>query len=77
MKYKRKSNVEVISMFMTQGSPMNQAFVIEAINRYAEQLIKNKEQVIKEMNSGWVNGEVWVGCAEQWINHDLYHTNYY
>ena len=32
MKYKRKSNVEVIEMFMTQGSPMNQAFVIEAIN---------------------------------------------
>ena len=75
MKNKPKTNVEIVEMFMTHGSPMNQMFVIEAINRYAEQLIKNKEQVIKEMNSSWINGQSWVGCAEQWINHDNYHRN--
>ena len=72
---KQKTNVQIVEMFMTEGTPMNQMFVIEAINRYAEQLIKNKEQVIKEMDSGWVNGQSWVGCAEQWISHDLYHRN--
>ena len=72
---KQKTNVQIVEMFMTEGTPMNQMFVIEAVNRYAEQLIKNKEQVIKEMDSSWVNGRSWVGCAEQWISHDLYHRN--
>ena len=66
-------NVQLVQQYMSQGSPMHQLFAIEAVNRYAQQIIDNKERVIQQMNSGWIDGNSWVQSAEQWINHVHHH----
>ena len=53
---KQKTNVQIVEMFMTEGTPMNQMFVIEAINRYAESLPDDvKAELLACRNAGTAN----------------------
>lgn len=63
---KNKSTVAKITEYMELGHPLNQAFVIEAVSRYAKQITDNKEQVRQDMANTFINGDAWVQCAEQW-----------
>ena len=65
---KYKTNVEKVTEYMEFGSGMNQAFVMEAISRYSQQIWQNKDQVIKQMDNSFIHGEVWVQCAKDWLD---------
>jgi len=49
---------------MESGSPLNQIFVIEAIAKYSEQVLSNKESLRESMKDGFIHPEAWFGCAE-------------
>ena len=73
-----KDNVQFMEWIMTTGGQtggLKQVFIIDAINKWCDYIIDNKEQVIKEMEKSMVSGEGWVRCAEElreyldaWVN---------
>jgi hypothetical protein len=63
---KRKSNVEIITEFIEFGSPLNQAFVIEAVNRYAKELLENEAAYMRAMEGHIIHPSAWLGCARDW-----------
>jgi hypothetical protein len=64
---KHKSNVEKVTEYMEFGSGMNQAFLMEAVDRYAKQIAANEAEVIKKMDKSFISGEAWVQSAKQWL----------
>ena len=62
-----KTNLQKVTEFMEIGLGTNQAFTLEAIDRYAKQIIANKEKVIKEMDKSFISGGAWVQSAEMWV----------
>lgn len=60
-----KTNVERVTEFMEYGSPLNQCFVVAAIDAYAKQ-IKASEAAIKAEKHSFVNGAALVACAYDW-----------
>lgn len=61
------TNLERVTRFMDYGSPMNQLFVIESINRYAKQIIKNPKTVRKGMKNSPINSNAWIAAAAEWL----------
>jgi hypothetical protein len=62
----RKTNMDVITEIM-EYSPygaLSQMFVIDALLKQAKYVVMNKEQVIKEMEKGFIHGSSWVAMAE-------------
>jgi len=56
-----KPKVEIL----LNKSPFHRVFIMEAIKEYTTNVLKNKEQVIKELNEqGLINGEDWIQIAE-------------
>jgi len=47
--------------------PLNQAFVLEALGRYANNVATNKATLIEQMKDGMISGEAWVASAEAWV----------
>lgn len=52
---------------MRFGSPLNQAFLVNAVDQMAEGVVASKEDVLRDMAGSIISGEAWVRCAEQWI----------
>ena len=50
--------------------PLNQAFVLEALRRYANSVSTNKATLIEQMKTGMISGEAWVASADAWIGID-------
>lgn len=46
--------------------PLNQAFVIEAMGRYAGQIVEHKQEVMESMKNSFIEPAAWIGCAEKW-----------
>ena len=63
---KFKTNVEKVTEFMEFGSPLNQAFVMEACNRYSAELLKDMNAVRKSMKNSFINADAWLDCAQNW-----------
>ena len=63
-----KTNVEIVTEFMECGSPMNQAFAIEALSRYAKEVITNAEQIRASMKNSFIEPNAWIACAADWQN---------
>jgi hypothetical protein len=63
---KRKTNIQIITAYMNEH-PLNQAFVMEAMARYAKSVTENKAALIESMKHSFVNGEAWVASAESWV----------
>ena len=61
----RKTNVDIVTDFMSFGSPLRQAFVMEAIHQYAK-TIKAHEAELKANTNSFINGADWVACAYDW-----------
>ena len=67
MKMKRSNtNVQRITKFMNDH-PLNQAFVLEALGRYANNVSANKATLIEQMKTSMISGEAWVASADAWI----------
>ena len=49
-----------------EQSPLNQVFVIQAIDMYAKQVSDDKEEIIKQMEKSIIDGQAWVNCANDW-----------
>lgn len=63
---KRKTNIQIVTSYMNEH-PLNQAFVMEALSRYAASITANKSTLIEQMKDGFVSGEAWVASAESWV----------
>lgn len=61
-----KTNVEKVTDFMNYGNPLKQAFVMEAIGRYADQLLKDEAKTLVAFQDTFVSGPAWIECAKQW-----------
>ena len=63
---KTQTNTEFLTHLMdfSPAGPMAQMFIIEAIRKYAEQVSENEDQIIKQMEGGFVSGEAWVHTAK-------------
>ena len=67
MKMKRSNtNVQRITKFMNDH-PLNQALVLEALGRYANNVSANKATLIEQMKTSMISGEAWVASADAWI----------
>ncbi len=62
----KPTNTARVAAFMDYGSPINQMFVIEAICKYANQVLDNEQKVLENMAKGFISGEAWVQCAKDW-----------
>lgn len=49
-----------------EQSPLNQVFVMQAIDAYAKQVSDDKEETIKQMKKSIIDGQAWVNCANDW-----------
>lgn len=58
------TNTELIEKFMEWGSPLNQVFVMEALNRYANLVIEEQDELRKSMVDHLIHPEAWIKCAK-------------
>ena len=68
MKLKRNlTNTQRITQYMNEH-PLNQAFVMEAMGRYAKAVVADKVRLVESMQNSPVRGECWVASAEAWVD---------
>ena len=60
-----KTNIEKVTEYMEQ-SPLNQVFVMQAIDMYVKKVSDDKEEIIKQMEKSIIDGQAWVNCANDW-----------
>ena len=62
----QKTNTEILTQFMDfcPTGAMGQIFVIDALTKFANRIIADEAQVLKEMDGGVVNGAAWVATAK-------------
>ena len=61
-----KTNIEKVTEYMEQ-SPLNQIFVIQALNNWAIRINDDEENTIKQMKKSIIDGQAWVNCANDWL----------
>lgn len=66
---KTNINIQRITQYMN-AHPLNQAFVMEAVSRYASSVVANKDEMLKLMADTFIDGKAWVSSAESWKNHE-------
>lgn len=64
----KTSNTDVVEFYMTFGSPMNQLFVMEAIQRYAKDVVKHQEGLRESMKNHPIEPNAWIESAEVWLD---------
>jgi hypothetical protein len=63
---KGETNTTLVEKFMEMGSPLNQAFLIDAVSKQAQLVVNNKEELLKQPDQ-FVSMKAWVKCAEDWL----------
>jgi hypothetical protein len=59
--------VEVaITKFMKYYSPISTVFIVEAISRYADEVIQASEVLKKDMQRHIINPNLWIKIAKDW-----------
>ena len=61
---KQLTNVQLVKKIMETGSPMNQLFVLDALTKWSDHIIENKEETLKQMENTMIYGPAWVESAE-------------
>lgn len=64
---KQKNNVEFVKELMefSKFGTLSQIFIIEAILRYANEIVENQEKVKKEMHRHFIHPDAWIGAASE------------
>jgi hypothetical protein len=67
----RATNIQKVTHYMNRGPNLqqlciNQAFVMEAISRYAKDVIKNDTLIRRTMANSPIHPEAWIEAAKQW-----------
>ena len=57
-----ETNVQRVKRLMESGSPLMQAFVVEAIGKYAAQCAQHDAA---KFDTPWLNGAAWLDCAKR------------
>ena len=60
---KRKTNVQIVKIIMETGM-LHGPFVMEAIRRYSETVLKDEAETLKQMEGTMINGHAWIQCAK-------------
>ncbi len=63
------SNEDKILHYITYGSPMNQAFLLDAVLKQAYRIVENKDEVRKSMAESFIHPDSWIAAAESAIKH--------
>lgn len=50
---------------LLKDNVLQSAFITQALTEYADKVLSNKEQVLKELEKSFINGDNWIKCAEQ------------
>ena len=61
---KSLSNVDVVKQIMSTGSPLNQVFVLECLDKWSSYIINNEEKVRKQMENHMIHPDAWIACAQ-------------
>lgn len=59
----KMTNVEFVAHVMNSGSPMNQLFVLDALQKWSEYIVKNEAEVLKSFENTMIYGPAWVAAA--------------
>lgn len=57
-------NIEFVTHIMATGSPMNQIFVIDALEKWSNYIIKHEKEVIEQFKDTMIHGPAWVDAAK-------------
>lgn len=60
----KMDNVEFVAHIMQTGSPMNQLFVLDALDKWSSYIIKNEAEVLKSFENSIIYGPAWVAAAK-------------
>lgn len=71
---RNRDNVAFVHDFMNWGSPLNQIFVMDAVNKLAKNVVAQKEELPGLMANSFVSANAWIQCAEKWLKE--YEENY-
>lgn len=67
MPKKVQTNVQFVVDMMEHSAhgALVQAFVLEAIDRYAKQVMSDQDKLRVQMKNHLVHPEAWIGCAKE------------
>lgn len=67
MKTKPMDNVEFVTWLMNYSSygALVQAFIIESISRYANEVAENEKELRESMKNHIINPDAWVGIGKE------------
>ena len=68
IKNKHLTNVQLVKKIMETGSPMNQLFVIDALTKWSNHIVENKEQTLQALEGTMIYGPAWIEAAEHCKN---------
>jgi len=57
-------NVEFVEHMMSMGSPMNQIFILDALDKWSRHIIKNEAEVLETFKNTMFHGPSWVESAK-------------
>lgn len=61
-----ETNVEAITRLMENGSTaLVQMFIVEAVTRYAREVLADEAETLRQMEGGMVNGQAWINTAKE------------
>ena len=61
---KKLTNVQLVKKIMETGSPLNQMFVIDALDKWSSHILDNQEKIRKQMENHMIHPDAWIGCAQ-------------
>lgn len=63
----RSGTEKFLTKLMRYETQMMQPFILEAVQKYSEHLISNKDEYIKQNENSWLEPRAWVSCATTYV----------
>lgn len=64
MSRKHSPGYKAIVDYILHGEPLNEAFILEAFYRYANQVVHNPNAVRDQLKNNGINHDAWIQCAK-------------
>lgn len=63
-----RTNIELITDYITfsRTGALAQLLVVEALNRYTQQILADEAETRRQMAHSFINGEAWIAAAREW-----------
>lgn len=65
---------QAVAAFMTHAHPVSGLFVIEALHKFADQVLKDQDQLRKDMKNHIIAPDYWIAMAKAWKEGDEFRT---